>query len=41
MTIPIYLLGVCISAAAWFILVKFRQEGSPCPGNLTAICLTP
>lgn len=27
MTIPIYLLGVCISAAAWFILIKFRQEG--------------
>ncbi|ATS93590.1 hypothetical protein P1A145kb_p190 [Pectobacterium phage DU_PP_I] len=27
MTIQIYLLGVCISAAAWFILIKFRQEG--------------
>lgn len=27
MSIPIYLLGVCISAAVWFILIKFRQEG--------------
>lgn len=27
MSIPIYLFGVCISAAAWFILIKFRQEG--------------
>lgn len=27
MTIPIYLLGVCISAAVWFILTKVRQRG--------------
>lgn len=39
MSIPIYLLGVCISAAVWFILIKCRQEGFRVPlsgkaGNL-------
>lgn len=27
MTIPIYLLGVCISAAVWFGIIKWRQTG--------------
>lgn len=27
MSILTYLLGVCISAAAWFILTKYRQKG--------------
>lgn len=27
MTIPIYLLGVCISAAVWFGVIKWRQTG--------------
>lgn len=35
MTIPIYLLSVCISAVVWFILIKFRQKGFrvPLPGK--------
>lgn len=27
MTIPIYLLGVCISAIVWFLGIKIRQSG--------------
>lgn len=35
MSILTYLLGVCISAAAWFILTKCRQKGFriPLPGK--------
>lgn len=31
MSILTYLLGVCISAALWFILTKFRQKGFHIP----------
>lgn len=42
MSILIYLFGVCISAAVWFILIKFRRKGFYIPfprepdGNLLA-----
>lgn len=42
MSILIYLFGVCISAAVWFILIKFRQEGFylPFPVNRMETCWT-
>lgn len=43
MSIPIYLLGVCISAFVWFVLIKVRTNGFylPFPGRFGGNLLDP